>query len=104
MAQKYLAPNPENAWLADLYAAQRAGNRETSRRCSVIILLLTGSTREQAMRDFDLSESAVKKIVRAFNSYGVDGLMAKKRPGRTPLIFGEQKEQILEEFEERGGA
>ena len=100
MAQRYLAPNAENASLADLYATQRAGNRETSRRCTVIILLLTGSTREQAMRAFDLSESAVKKIVRAFNSYGIDGLVAKRRPGRTPLISGEQKEQILKEFEE----
>lgn len=104
MAQRYLAPNPENASLADLYVAQRAGNRETSRRCTVIILLLTGSTREQAMRAFDLSESAVKKIVRAFNSYGIDGLVAKRRPGRMPLISGEQKEQILEEFEEPGRA
>jgi len=104
VAQRYLAPNAENASLADLYATQRAGNRETSRRCTVIILLLTGSTREQAMRAFDLSESAVKKIVRAFNSYGIDGLVAKRRPGRTPLISGEQKEQILEEFEEPGRA
>jgi len=104
VAQKHLAPNPENASLADLYAAQRAGNRETSRRCTVIILLLTGNTREQAMRAFDLSESAVKKIVKAFNSFGVDGLIAKRRPGRMPLISGEQKEQILEEFEEPGRA
>lgn len=104
MAQRYIAPNPENASLADLYTAQRVGNRETSRRCTVIILLLTGSTREQAMHAFDLSESAVKKIVRAFNSYGIDGLIAKRRSGRMPLISDEQKEQILEEFEEPGRA
>jgi transposase len=104
VAQRYLTPNPENAALTDLYAAQRAGNRETNRRCTVIILLLTGSSREQAMRAFDLSESAVKKIVRAFNSYGIDGLVAKRRPGRTPLISGRQKEEILEEFEEPGRA
>jgi transposase len=104
VAQRYLIPNPENTSLAELYAAQRAGNRETNRRCTVIILLLTGSSREQAMRAFDLSESAVKKIIRAFNLYGIDGLVAKRRPGRTPLISGEQKEQILEEFEEPGRA
>ena len=51
-------PNPENASLADLYEAQRAGNRETNRRCTVIILLLSGSSREQAMRAFDLSAKA----------------------------------------------
>ncbi len=104
MARRYLTPNPENASLADLYATQRAGNRETNRRCTVIILLLTGSSREQAKRAFDLSDSAVRKIIRAFNSYGIDGLVAKKRPGRTPLISGEQREEILEEFEEPGRA
>jgi transposase len=104
MARVLTIPNPENASLADLYATQRAGNRETSRRCTVIILLLTGSSREQAMAAFDLCESAVHKIVRAFNMYGIDGLVAKRRPGRTPLISGTLKEEILEEFEEPGRA
>jgi len=104
VARRYLTPNPENASLADLYATQRAGNRETYRRCTVIILLLTGSAREQAMRAFDLSESAVKKMIRAFNRYGIDGLIAKRRPGRKPLIAGAQKEEILEEFEDPGRA
>jgi len=104
VAQRYLTPNPENASLAELYAAQRAGNRETHRRCTVIILLITGSSREQAMAAFDLSESAVKKIIRAFNLYGIDGLIARKRPGRTPVMTDEQKGQIIEEFEEPGRA
>lgn len=56
------------------------------------------------MAAFDLSESAVKKIVRAFNSYGIDGLIAKKRTGRKPLIAGDQKGRILEEFKEPGRA
>ena len=94
MAQKQLIPNPENASLADLHAAMRAGNKETYRRCIVIIMLLTGSSQDQAMRAFDLCESAIKKIVRAFNLYGVDGLIAKKRTGRKPVISCEQKEQI----------
>jgi transposase len=104
VAQRYLTPNPENASLSDLYAARRAGNKETYRRCSVIIMLLTGSSREQTMKVFDLSESAVKKIIKAFNLYGVDGLIAKRRPGRKPLISGKQKDEIFEEFEEPGRA
>jgi transposase len=105
VAPRILTPDPENASLADLYAAQRAGkNRETYRRCTVIILLLTGSTRQQAMAAFDLSESAVRKIISAFNRYGIDGLVAKKRPGRRRLLAGVQKEEILEEFEEPGRA
>lgn len=104
MPRAHLAPNPENASLSDLHAIQRAGNKETHRRCLVIILLLTGSPREQVMKVVDISESGVKKIIRAFNSYGVDGLVAKRRTGRKRLIAGEQKEQILEEFEEPGRA
>ena len=104
MAQRHLAPNPENASLADLQAARKAGNRETDRRCLVVIMLLIGSTREQVMKTVELTDDAIRKIIRAFNLYGVDGLIAKKRPGRTPLISGNQKEEILEEFEEPGRA
>ncbi len=70
----------------------------------MVIMLLVGSTREQVMKTVELTDSEIRKIVRAFNLYGVDGLVAKKRPGRTPLIFGKQKEEILEEFEEPGRA
>jgi transposase len=104
VAQRHLAPNPENASLADLRAARKAGNRETDRRCLVIIMLLVGSTREQVMETVELTDDAIRKIIRAFNLYGVDGLIARKRPGRTPLISGEQKEEIIEEFEAPGRA
>ncbi len=104
MAQRYLRPNPENASLADLRATLRAGNRETNQRCLVIIMLLTGSTREQVMEVFAITESAIKKIVTAFNAYGIDGCIAKKRTGRKPIISREQKEEIIEEFEEPGRA
>jgi transposase len=104
VAQRYLTPNPDNASLADLRAAQRAGNRETNQRCLVIIMLLTGCTREQVMKVFDISDSAVRKIVIAFNRYGVDGVIAKKRTGRTRAIPETQHEEIVEEFEEPGRA
>lgn len=48
----------------------QAGNKETYRRCIVVTMLLTGSSRDQVMRASDLCESKVKKIIRAFNSYG----------------------------------
>ena len=56
------------------------------------------------MEVFDISESTVRKIVIAFNAYGVDGVIAKNRTGRKPLISPDQKEEILEEFEEPGRA
>jgi transposase len=99
VAQRFAIPNPENASLADLQAVRKAGNKETDRRCLVVIMLLVGSTREQVMKTVELSESEIKRIARAFNTYGVDGLIAKKRPGRRRLISGEQKEEITEEFE-----
>jgi len=104
VARRYLAPNPENASLTDLRSARKAGNRETDRRCLVIIMLLVGSTREQVMKTVELTDDAIRKIIRAFNLYGVDGLIARKRPGRAPLISGEQKEEIFEDFEEPGRA
>jgi transposase len=104
VAQHYLTPNPENASLAGLQALRKAGNRETDRRCLVIIMLLIGSSREQVMKTVDLSESAIKKIIKAYNAYGADGLVAKKRTGRTPLITDRLKEEIVEEFEEPGRA
>jgi len=104
VAQRYLAPNAENASLADLQALRKAGNRETDRRCLVIIMLLIGSSREQVMKTVELSDSAIRKIIKAFNAYGADGLVAKRRTGRIPLITGRQKEEILEEFEEPGRA
>ena len=104
MAQRYLVPNAENASLADLQAVRKAGNRETDRRCLVIIMLLLGSSREQVMKTVELTESAIRKIIKAFNIYGADGLVAKRRTGRTRLITGEHKEEILEEFEEPGRA
>ncbi len=70
----------------------------------MIIMLLVGSTREQVMKTVELTDDAIRKIIRAFNLYGVDGLIAKKRPGRTRLILGAQKEEIFEEFEEPGRA
>jgi transposase len=99
-----LTPNPENASLADLQALRKAGNKETDRRCLVIIMLLTGSPREQVMKVLDLCESTIQKIIRAFNAYGADGLIAQKRTGRKRLISGQQKEEILEEFEDPGRA
>jgi transposase len=104
VARSLLTPNPENASLADLQAVRKAGNRETDRRCLTIIMLLVGSSREQVMKTVELSDSAIKKIIRAFNAYGADGLIAKKRTGRTPLITGQQKDEIIEEFEEPGRA
>ena len=59
---------------------RRFGKRVIGRRTGgvVIIMLLIGSSREQVMKTVDLAESAVRKIIGAFNAYGPNGLIAKK--------------------------
>ena len=104
MARALTVPNHENASLADLQAAIRAGNHETQRRAMVIIMLLTGSPRSQVMLALDLKESAVRKIIAAFNRYGVDGIVAQKRPGRPNALSEETARNVIEEFEDPGKA
>jgi hypothetical protein len=53
---------------------------------SVIMMLLNGSPREKMIKVADLSKSAIKKIIRAINSYGADGLVARRLPGNGYLI------------------
>jgi hypothetical protein len=50
------------------------------------MMLLKGSPREKMLKVADLSKSAIKKIIRAFNAYGADGLVARRRPGNGYLI------------------
>ena len=50
------------------------------------MMLLKGSPREKMIKVADLSKSATKKIIRAFNAYGADGLVARRRPGNGYLI------------------
>lgn len=94
-------PNPENASLSDLHGAIRAGSYETQRRCMAIIMLITGSTREQVCRAMEVCESALRKWVRAFNLAGIDGLIGAKRPGAPRKITPEQATAITEELKQR---
>ena len=53
---------------------------------SVIMMLLKGSPRKKMIKVADLSKSAIKKIIRAFNAYSADGLVARRLPGNVYLI------------------
>jgi len=81
-----------------------AGNRETYRRCLAIVMLLTAIPHEQVREALDLCESSLRKIIHAFNLYGVDGVVAKKRTGRPHSIDEHVQEQIMEEFDAPGKA
>jgi transposase len=100
MAMLLAKPNPENASIADLHAAIRAGSYETQRRCMAIIMLITGVSRPQVCRAMEACDSALRKWVRAFNQQGIDGLIVKKRPGAPRKIPREKADVIAQEIDQ----
>lgn len=96
MARCLLEPNFENATIHELKEASRVGSSETALRCTAIQLLITGVTRQQVCEALLVTNRALRKWVSAFNERGVDGLIARKRPGRTAVLRGEQAEQLTQ--------
>jgi len=91
-------PNPENASLQELQKMFRIGTLETQRRCMAMIMLLTGSNRDQVCRSFEITNRTLRNWVFAFNVCGIDGLVSKKRPGApkkiSDLLSNELKDHI----------
>jgi transposase len=54
------------------------------------------------MRAFDLSESAVKKIIRAFNLYGIDRLIEKNAPEESRSSLVRRKKRFWKSSKNRG--
>jgi len=100
MARPLAQPNPENASLADLHAAIRAGSYETQRRCMAIVMLITGIERKHVCTAMETCESAVRKWIRAFNHRGIDGLIARKRSGAPRKIPKDKAERIVQELQD----
>jgi len=98
MARPLAQPNPENASLADLHAAIRAGSYETQRRCMVIVMLITGIERKQVCRAMESCDSAVRKWIRGFNERGIDALIVRKRPGAPRKISQDKAQKIVQEL------
>jgi transposase len=100
MPQKVLQPNPENASIHDLRAAFRAGSTETQTRIMALIMLLTGIDRAQVCKTLFVGVRAVRKWIAAFNRSGIDGLIAKKRPGAPKKIPSAKAETLLRDIEQ----
>ena len=83
MARPRINPSPENGTIEELKAVSQIGSSETAQRCTAIQFLLTGVPRENVCAALMVTERAVRKWVKAYNDKGVDGLIVKKRPGRT---------------------
>lgn len=87
MARRHEDPNPENVSLQELQRIfHTAKSSETRRRCMGLIMLLTGSSRDQVCHALDVTPRSLRNWIRAFNVCGIDGLIAQKRPGAPKKI------------------
>ena len=100
MARPRIYPLPENGTLEELKQTSRVGSIETSTRCTAIQFLLTGVPRENVCQALLATDRAIRKWIKAFNEKGVDGLIVKKRPGRTAFFKEEQAEELIKLIEQ----
>lgn len=96
MARPLLIPYPENASIEELKQVARIGSNETAIRCTAIQMLLAGADRELVCNSLLITNRALRKWINCFNHSGVDGIIVKKRPGRTEIIRPEQKNELAE--------
>ena len=94
MARSLLQPNSDNGSIHELKKAARVGSMETTWRCTAIQMLVTGVSRAQVCQALLISERALRSWIKMFNERGADGLIVKKRPGRTSILRGEQAKQL----------
>jgi hypothetical protein len=86
MARRLLKSNPKNASIYELKETACVGSSETSLRCTAIQLLISGVARDKVCQALLVTNRALCKWINAFNERGVDGLIVKKRPGRTAIL------------------
>lgn len=94
MARPLLIPNPHNATIDELKQVSRVGSPETATRCTAMQMLLAGVDRELVCNALLVTDRAIRKWISLFNQSGVDGLIVKKRPGRTAIFNGQQAEEL----------
>jgi len=94
MARSLIIPNPGNASIEELKLVSRVGSSETAARCTAIQMLLAGATRGLVCQALLVTNRALRKWINCFNHSGVDGLIARKRPGRMAIINGQQAVDI----------
>lgn len=64
------------------------------------ILLCTEMPRKEVIKMFRIHYDTLKLWIKNFNLYGIEGLKIKPKPGRTPLLDKEKKEQIVKIIKE----
>lgn len=94
MARALLTANPQNATIQELKGVARIGSSQTATRCAAIQMLLAGAKRELVCNALIVTDRALRKWINLFNLAGVDGLIVKKRPGRTAIISGSEAPEL----------
>jgi len=98
-SRRPIEPNFENASLQELRATMIPASKETQMRFMAIIMLGTGSKRDQVMRACDVTARALRKWIAAFNKRGIDGLIVRKRSGRPGRIPKQTAKTLKEDIE-----
>ena len=65
-----------------------------ARRILAIAMVLEGSTRTQAAESCGMERQTLRDWVHRYNDDGIDGLLNRKPPGRTPFLTAAQKEEL----------
>ena len=99
MARPLLEPQADNASIHELKEAARVGSSETALRCTAIQMLVVGINRQQVCQALLVTNRALRKWINAFNKCGVDGLIVRKRPGRTAILTGDTAQELAKLIE-----
>jgi transposase len=100
MAGRRIDPNAENCTLVELETAIAAAvSKRSHQRLLAMRALLMGISREQVAGLFCVTVRTLIDWIRRFNAQGIDGLIERPHPGRTPHISPEQTPQYRQLIE-----
>jgi len=71
-----------------------ADDASAARRMLALALLLDGKSRKEAAETCGMDRQTLRDWVHRYNAHGLEGLLDRKAPGRTPRLSAEQKAEI----------
>jgi transposase len=72
------------------------------RRLLALALVLEGCSRAEAAEQSGMDRQTLRDWVHRYNDEGVDGLISRSSPGRTPYLTGEQKAELKDVARQSG--
>lgn len=74
--------------------AARSDDAGQTRRLFAIALVLEGSSRTEAASRTGMDRQTLRDWVHRFNESGIDALIARRPPGRKPMLTAEQMKEL----------